>query len=117
VRGGVGRRALAQPLASAQRPPRRESRSRWAGRAGTTRVGFPSALSGMRGSASSAARTSWLFLPLLSGPGRVASRDDHLRAPPLWLGGARRGRGQQPWYLHLLTTEPVSTTEDAWRIV
>ena len=40
---------------------------------------------------------------------------DTLRQQPLWLVVARRGQGQEPWYL--LTTEPVTTTEQAWRIV
>jgi hypothetical protein len=53
-------------------------------------------------------RTSVLAIP-------VWRRDDSLRAQPLWLVVARRGRGQEPWYL--LTTEPVTTAEDAWRIV
>jgi hypothetical protein len=34
---------------------------------------------------------------------------------PLWLVVARSGAGQEPWYL--LTTEPVETAADAWRIV
>lgn len=34
---------------------------------------------------------------------------------PLWLVVARRGQGQEPWYL--LTNEPVHTVEAAWRIV
>lgn len=45
----------------------------------------------------------------------VWRRDDRLRAQPLWLVVARRGQGQEPWYL--LTTESVTTTEQAWRIV
>lgn len=53
-------------------------------------------------------RTSVLAIP-------VWRRDDYLRAQPLWLVVARRGKGQEPWYL--LTTEPVTTAEDAWRIV
>lgn len=53
-------------------------------------------------------RTGVLAIP-------VWRRDDHLRAQPLWLVVARRGQGQEPWYL--LTTEPVTTAEDAWRIV
>lgn len=53
-------------------------------------------------------RTGVLAIP-------VWRRDDHLRAQPLWLVVARRGQGQEPWYL--LTTESVTTTEQAWRIV
>jgi hypothetical protein len=34
---------------------------------------------------------------------------------PLWLVVARRGQGQEPWYL--LTNEPIRSIEDAWRIV
>lgn len=34
---------------------------------------------------------------------------------PLWLVVARRGQGQSPWYL--LTTEPVTTCQQAWRVV
>jgi hypothetical protein len=45
----------------------------------------------------------------------VWRRNDYLRRQPLWLVVARRGQGQEPWYL--LTTEPVTTAEDAWRIV
>ena len=33
----------------------------------------------------------------------------------LWLVVARRGKGQEPWYL--LTTETVGSVEDAWRVV
>lgn len=33
----------------------------------------------------------------------------------LWLVVARNGVGRQPWYL--LTSDPVETAEDAWRIV
>lgn len=53
-------------------------------------------------------RTGVLAIP-------VWRRDDHLRRQPLWLVVARRGQGQEPWYL--LTTEPVTTAEEAWRIV
>jgi Transposase DDE domain len=41
--------------------------------------------------------------------------EDTLRAQPLWLVVVRRGQGQEPWYL--LTTEPVTTPEQAWQIV
>ncbi len=34
---------------------------------------------------------------------------------PLWLVVARPGHGQKPWYL--LTTEAITSEEDAWRIV
>lgn len=34
---------------------------------------------------------------------------------PLWLVVARPGKGRPPWYL--LTSEPIHTAEDAWRIV
>lgn len=34
---------------------------------------------------------------------------------PLWLVLARRGQGQEPWYL--LTNEPIRSIQDAWRIV
>ena len=36
-------------------------------------------------------------------------------AGPLWLVVCRRGKGQTPWYL--LTSEPVTTPEQAWSIV
>ncbi|HEV2238266.1 MAG TPA: transposase [Ktedonobacterales bacterium] len=41
--------------------------------------------------------------------------DDLTHSQPLWLVVARRGPGQEPWYL--LTSEPVHTAEDAWHIV
>ncbi len=41
--------------------------------------------------------------------------DDRTHVYPLWLVVARRGQGQQPWYL--LTSEPIRTRADAWRIV
>jgi hypothetical protein len=53
-------------------------------------------------------RTGVLAIP-------VWRRDDLLRQQPLWLVVARRGQGQEPWYL--LTTEPVTTAEQAWHIV
>lgn len=53
-------------------------------------------------------RTGVLAIP-------VWRRDDTLRHQPLWLVVARRGQGQEPWYL--LTTEPVTTAENAWRVV
>jgi hypothetical protein len=34
---------------------------------------------------------------------------------PLWLVVSRPGKGRSPWYL--LTTEPIHTAADAWRIV
>jgi hypothetical protein len=34
---------------------------------------------------------------------------------PLWLVVARSGSGREPWYL--LTNEPISTPENAWRVV
>ncbi len=34
---------------------------------------------------------------------------------PLWLVVSRPGRGQEPWYL--LTSEPITTAEDAWRLI
>lgn len=34
---------------------------------------------------------------------------------PLWLVVARRGAGQEPWYL--LTNEPIRTPQDAWQVV
>jgi hypothetical protein len=34
---------------------------------------------------------------------------------PLWLVVSRPGSGREPWYL--LTSEPIASTEDAWRIV
>ena len=34
---------------------------------------------------------------------------------PLWLVVARRGQGQSPWYL--LTSEPILSPEDAWKVV
>ncbi len=34
---------------------------------------------------------------------------------PLWLVVCQRGKGQTPWYL--LTTEPVTTADQAWHIV
>lgn len=36
-------------------------------------------------------------------------------AAPLWLVVARQGKGREPWYL--LTTDPVHTADDAWRVV
>lgn len=36
-------------------------------------------------------------------------------AQPLWLVVSRPGKGHLPWYL--LTTEPIVTEDDAWRIV
>ncbi len=36
-------------------------------------------------------------------------------AVPLWLVVSRPGKGRRPWYL--LTTEPVETEQQAWRIV
>jgi len=56
----------------------------------------------------SARRTGVLAIP-------VWRRGDILRRQPLWLVVARRGQGQEPCYL--LTTEPVTTAEQAWRIV
>jgi hypothetical protein len=41
--------------------------------------------------------------------------DDRTQVYPLWLVVARRGRGQEPWYL--LTSEPIRSVEDAWRVV
>jgi hypothetical protein len=55
-----------------------------------------------------ARRTGVLAVP-------VWRQGDTLRQQPLWLVVARRGQGQEPWYL--LTTEPVTTAEQAWRIV
>lgn len=40
---------------------------------------------------------------------------DRVHGQPLWLVVARPGQGREPWYL--LTNEPVSTPQDAWRIV
>jgi hypothetical protein len=34
---------------------------------------------------------------------------------PLWLVVARRGKGQEPWYL--LTGEPITGAEEAWQVV
>lgn len=34
---------------------------------------------------------------------------------PLWLVVARRGGGQEPWYL--LTNEPIHNSQDAWNVV
>ncbi len=36
-------------------------------------------------------------------------------AQSLWLVVARQGKGREPWYL--LTTEPVHSADDAWRVV
>ena len=48
--------------------------------------------------------------------GVVACAVTHPTDPqPLWLVVARRGAGQEPWYL--LTTEVVETVDAAWRIV
>jgi len=48
--------------------------------------------------------------------GIVAASVQHPEEPaPLWLVGARPGDGQEPWYL--LTTEPITSVEDAWRVV
>lgn len=40
---------------------------------------------------------------------------DQIHQQDLWLVIARRGQGQEPWYL--LTTEPIRSPADAWRIV
>lgn len=53
-------------------------------------------------------RTGVLALP-------VWRPDDRTHARPLWLVVARRGRGQEPWYL--LTSEPIGTAENAWQVV
>lgn len=53
-------------------------------------------------------RTGVLALP-------VWRPDDRTHVRPLWLVVARRGRGQEPWYL--LTSEPIQTAEDAWQII
>jgi len=45
----------------------------------------------------------------------VWAPDDRTHVSALWLVVARRGRGQEPWYL--LTSEPIQSVEDAWRIV
>lgn len=45
----------------------------------------------------------------------VWRRTDWTQQTPLWLVVARRGQGQEPWYL--LTSEPVETAADAWRVV
>lgn len=55
-----------------------------------------------------ARRTGVLALP-------VWRPDDRTHARPLWLVVARRGQGQEPWYL--LTSEPVHTAEEAWQVV
>jgi DDE family transposase len=48
--------------------------------------------------------------------GVIAARVRHPSYPaPLWLVVSRPGKGREPWYL--LTSEPVLTTSDAWRIV
>jgi hypothetical protein len=41
--------------------------------------------------------------------------NDVTHARPLWLVVARRGHGQEPWYL--LTSEPIHTAEEAWQVV
>lgn len=53
-------------------------------------------------------RTGVLAIP-------VWQSDDRTHTRPLWLVVARRGQGQEPWYL--LTSEPVSSAQDAWQIV
>jgi Transposase DDE domain len=53
-------------------------------------------------------RTGVLALP-------VWRPDNPTHLYPLWLVVARRGQGQEPWYL--LTSEPIRTVEDAWQIV
>jgi hypothetical protein len=55
-------------------------------------------------------RQCWRRVGVLAAPVRHPTL-----ATPLWLVVARRGQGQAPWYL--LTTEPVTTREQAWRIV
>jgi len=40
---------------------------------------------------------------------------DQTHAQPLWLVVARRGQGREPWYL--LTSEPIRSVDDAWRVV
>jgi hypothetical protein len=42
-------------------------------------------------------------------------RHPHLPDVPLWLVVSRPGKGRKPW--HLLTTEPVSHPDQAWRII
>lgn len=42
-------------------------------------------------------------------------RHPHLPDVPLWLVVSRPGKGRKPWYL--LTTEPVSHPDQAWRII
>ena len=49
-----------------------------------------------------------------SGVCAVRVHDPVLRRP-LWLIVSRFGRGKQPWYL--VTNEPLTTTNDLWRIV
>lgn len=34
---------------------------------------------------------------------------------PLWLVVARRGKGQEPWYL--LTNQPIRNAQEAWQVV
>ena len=94
------RRPLAQTLPSPQRTQRRGARSRLARRARAARLGVP-LCSGTRGATSSVARAS---SPSPCGGGMTTCATQ-----PLWLVVARRGQGQEPWYL--LTSEPVTTAE------
>jgi hypothetical protein len=66
---------------------------------------------------------SWEHRLVRDAPRRRERRTGILAVPvsapglntPLWLVVSRPGAGRTPWYL--LTTEPISSAEDAWRIV
>lgn len=51
-------------------------------------------------------KTGIVFFPVT-----LPNLPDH----PLWMIVSRPGSGRQPWYL--LTNDPISSTDDAWRIV
>ena len=55
-------------------------------------------------------RAQWVHAPVLALP---VTHPDH-RDTPLWLVVCR-SKGRTPWYL--LTAEPITTAEDAWRVV
>ena len=57
-----------------------------------------------------ARRRQWVSASVLAFPVRHADHPDR----PLWLVVARR-KGGSPWYL--LTSEPVETEEQAWKVV
>jgi hypothetical protein len=57
-----------------------------------------------------ARRRCWRKVGIIFAPVQVPKHDI-----PLWLVVSRPGQGREPWYL--LTNEPISSVDDAWRIV